>query len=423
MERTDVDDETSSSDADGRRLFFFCPDITDATTMKRAQQFIEHGLRVIVFGFRRERYNSGYAPPWPHVELGMTADARYWQRLSALLGALPVIFSHRLWLRRASVFYARNIDQLVLTMLARWMSGNKAPVAYEVLDIQPALMGRSPGAVLLRFIERLCLRHVRLLVLSSPGFHRSYFSMIQKYRGEWFLMENKLHTPIAAAADIRARPFEHDGRRPWVIGYFGLIRGEATFELMTRLAARLGDKVEFKFRGILTTVDETGFHDALARHSNMSFGGPYRPHDDLPALYGDVDFAWALDLENTNHNSRWLLPCRFYEAGHFGVPCLAVHGFEFGALVEEHRIGWTFGQPLEERLARFFQTLTPDAYRQMRDRLLARPQSTFVANEDVTALSAALERLAAAGPAAAESARRPIRPDAIATAPAPPSRH
>jgi succinoglycan biosynthesis protein ExoL len=353
----------------------------------------------------------------------MTADARYWQRLRALLGALPALFAHRLWLRRASVFYARNIDQLVLTMLARWMSGNRAPVAYEVLDIQPALMGRGLSAVLLRFIERLCLRHVRLLVLSSPGFHRAYFSMVQKYRGEWFLMENKLHAPIAAAAEIRARPFEHDGRRPWVVGYFGLIRGEATFELMRRLAARLGDKVVFKFRGILTTVDEAHFKAALARHPNMVFGGAYRPHDELPSLYGDVDFAWALDLENTDHNSRWLLPCRFYEAGHFGVPCLAVHGFEFGALVEEHRIGWTFGRPLEEQLTRFFQTLTPATYREMRGRLLAQPQGTFVANEDVTALSAALERLAAAGPAAADSARRPIRTDTIATAPARPSQH
>jgi succinoglycan biosynthesis protein ExoL len=422
MRHDDVKSETVSDDAEGRHLFFFCPDITDASTMKRAQQFIQHGLQVVVFGFRRERYNSGYAPPWPHVELGMTADGRYWQRLRALLGALPAIFAHRKWLRSASVFYARNIDQLVLTMLARWLSGNKAPVAYEVLDIQPALMGRGPSAFLLRLIERLCLRSVRLLVLSSPGFHRSYFSMIQKYRGEWFLMENKLHEPIAAAEAIRAKPVEHDGHRPWVVAYFGLIRGQATVDLMTRLAERLGDKVVFKFRGILTTVDEKRFRETLARHPNMIYGGPYRPHDDLPSLYGDVDIAWGLDLENTDHNSRWLLPCRFYEAGHFGVPCLAVHGFEFGALVEERNIGWTFGRPLEESMVRFFQTLTPDAYRAMRDRLVAQPQSTFVADADVTALSAALERLASAGPDA-EAARPLIRKAAIATGPVRPSRH
>ncbi len=403
-------------DDDADRLFFFCPDITDASTVKRVQQFIEHGLRVVVFGFRRERYNNGYEPPWRHVRLGMTADARYWQRLRALIGALPVIFAQRPALARASLFYARNLDQLVLTMLARLMSGSRAPVAYEVLDIQPALMGRKPLAALLRLVERLCLRHVRLLVLSSPGFHRSYYSMMQKYRGEWFLLENKLHAPIPAAAGARESPRSHDGKRPWVIGYFGLIRGEATFDLMTRLAARLGDKVLLKFRGVLTTVDEERFRQTLRRHSNMVYDGAYRPHDDLPDLYGDVDFAWALDLENAEHNSRWLLPCRFYEAGHFGVPCLAVHGFEVGALLEEHRIGWTFGRPLEEQLVRFFQTLTVDDYHAVRDRLRALPQSTFVAGEDVTRLSAILARLA--GGTADTAERRPIRPGVASTGPA-----
>lgn len=406
-------------DDDGNRLFFFCPDITDASTVKRVQQFIGHGLRVIVFGFRRERYNNDYEPEWPHVELGMTADGRYWQRLRALLGALPAIFAQRRWLRRASLFYARNMDQLVLTMLARWMSGSRAPVTYEVLDIQPALMGRNPIAVVLRFVERLCLRHVRLLVLSSPGFHRSYYSMMQKYRGEWFLLENKLHEPIAAAPAVRERYTARDTSRPWVVGYFGLIRGEATFDLMTRLAERLGDKVLFKFRGVLTTVDQDRFHRALQRHPNMVYGGPYRPHDDLPSLYSEVDFAWALDLENADHNSRWLLPCRFYEAGHFGVPCLAVHGFEVGALLEEHRIGWTFGRPLEDSLAKFFETLTPADYREVRDRLLALPQSTFVAGEDVARLGAILTRLTAG--IANDVARRPIRPDVIATGTARPS--
>ena len=67
----------------------------------------------------------------------------------------------------------------------------------------------------------------------------------------------------------------------------------------------------------------------------------YLAEINLERLYRGVDFAWALDLEHTDHNSRWLMPCRFYEAGHFGVPCLAVHGFEVGTTIENHRIGCT----------------------------------------------------------------------------------
>jgi succinoglycan biosynthesis protein ExoL len=377
---------TARAARSGRQLFFFCPDVTDASTLKRAQQFIDHGYGVTVFGFRRERYNMGYEPAWPHVPLGHTADGKYWHRIRALLGALPTIFAHRFLFKGASVFYARNIDQLLLAMLARLLVLSRVPIAYEVLDIPPILMRRGLGAMLLRAIERFCLRYVKVLVLSSPGFHRGYYAAVQKYRGPWFLLENKLH-PSIASTDRPAPPNRsQQSRRPWVVGYFGLIRGEQTFELMTRLAQRLEGRVIFKFRGVLTTVDPVRFDAVMKRMPNMQFGGPYLPHQDLEALYREVDFAWALDLEHTDHNSRWLLPCRFYEAGYFGVPCLAVHGFEVGSVLERYRIGFTFAPPLEDQLVRFFETLTPADYNHIRHRLSAVPTSMFVADDDIARL-------------------------------------
>ena len=118
----------------------------------------------------------------------------------------------------------------------------------------------------------------------------------------------------------------------------------------------------------------------------------YLPQQDLERLYRDVDFAWALDLEHTDHNSRWLMPCRFYEAGHFGVPCLAVHGFEIGTTIESHRIGWTFDAPLEESMARFFERLTVADYERIRGRLRSVPRSMFVAGDDVAQLCTMLGR-------------------------------
>lgn len=365
-----------------RELLFFCPDVTDASTLKRVQQFIDHGYNVTVFGFRRQRYNSGYQPPWPHVPLGLTTDGRYGQRLSALLRAIPTILANRHLLKDASAFYARNIDQLLLAMLARLVVFSRAPLTYEVLDIPPILMRRGPVSALIRAIERFCLRRTRMLVLSSPGFHRNFYGAIQHYGGEWFLLENKLHPSISH----RTAPRVHGERRPWIVGYFGLIRGEETFDLITRLADRLRGKVLFKFRGVLTTVDKEKFEAVLQRCPNIVYGGPYLPHQDLEDLYGSVDFAWALDLEHADHNSRWLMPCRFYEAGYFGVPCLAVRGFEVGTALEKHHIGWTFAAPLEDSLVRFFEQLTPADYDDVRARLNAAPTSMFVAGEDVARL-------------------------------------
>jgi succinoglycan biosynthesis protein ExoL len=389
----DAPDRSTASAVRGKQLFYFGSEVGDASTLKRIQQFIDHGFDVTVFGFHRTRYNTAYEPAWPYVPLGLTVDGRYWHRLRALLGALPAILAHRRRLKNASVFYARNLDQLVLALFARLVAFCRAPVVYEVLDIPPFLTRRGSGSVLLRWIERLCLRRVKLLVLSSPAFHRQYYEAIQKYRGAWFLLENKLHPSIANVGRLVEPPRGRERGQPWVVGYFGLIRGQGTFDLMARVAERLQGRVRFKFRGALTTVDAKHFHTAVDRLPNMEFGGPYLPHQDLESLYREVDFAWALDLEHTDHNSRWLMPCRFYEAGYFGIPCLAVRSFEVGSVLERHQIGFTFERPLEEQLVHFFETLTAADYDRIRSRLRAVPPEMFVASDDATRLCSLMATL------------------------------
>lgn len=372
-----------------RTAVFFAPDISDVSTIKRAETFLAHGYQLLVFGFRRDNYNRDFEPSWPYTPLGRTQDRRYGRRLAALLTAIPRVFAKRTALRRAAFIYARNIDQLLLALLARLIGRKSARIVYEVLDIQPAFVGSGWQARLLRSVERFALRRTDLLVVSSPGFLRHYFLPLQGYRKPWFLLENKLpaNFPAVAGADResgRAQARRHSYR--WVVGYCGLIRGQATLDLIVRLAERLQGLVLFKFHGILTTVDPKAFTAAITRLDNLVYEGDYVNPRDLAAIYGDLDFAWAIDLEHRSHNSRWLLPCRFYEAGYFGIPCLTAGGFEVGRMVAERQIGWNFSEPYEDELVKFFLSLTETEYDETRRRLLGLPESDFVAGEDTSEL-------------------------------------
>ena len=80
------------------------------------------------------------------------------------------------------------------------------------------------------------------------------------------------------------------------------------------------------------------------------------------------------------------MPCRFYESGYFGVPCLAVSDFQVGSVLERHGIGFTFEQPLEEQLVRFFETLTVAGYDRICGALAEMPDDMFVAGDDVVRL-------------------------------------
>ncbi len=392
-------------------LVYFAPEFTETSTIKRVQQFLDFGWRPLVLGFHRGRYNARYCPAWPHVLLGRTSDKRYWRRLFAHIAALPVLFDIRRRLRGASVFYARNVDQLILALFARLLFNRRAVVVYEILDVQPVFTGEGFASRLLRWVERRCLAHVQLLVVSSPAFYRAYYAKVQGYRGPWFLLENKLHASADTATVVPIKPGPH---RPWRIGYFGLIRGRPTLDLIGRIASRLQGKVEFIFRGVRTTVDATHFEETLGRNGNILYGGEYENPRDLESLYRDVDFAWAVDLENVETNSRWLLPCRYYEAGMFGVPCLAKAGFEIGDMVARLDVGWAFGDPLEDTIVQFFERLSAEDYRRTRENLTSLPRAAFVSEEDAERLSDVLgEHVRARSPRQALRAPKSVVPPAI----------
>jgi succinoglycan biosynthesis protein ExoL len=399
----------------GPGVAFFAPDITEVATNKRVAEFHDCGLAPLVLSFRRERCNRDFEPAWPYVALGRTGDGRHWQRVWALVLAVPKLLRAGARLRRTSIYYARNLDLLLLALLARRLFNRSAVVAYEVLDIQPAFLRGGCRAALLRAIERWALRRVALLVLSSPGFLRHYYRARQAYEGAWLLLENKLHRsalrhlPPSETAD--GATTRTDGR--WVVGYFGLIRGEATMRLVHRLAARLRHRVIFRFAGVFTTVEERRFRALFQGLDNVIYDGEYAHPEDLGALYAAVDFAWAIDLEDSACNSRWLLPNRYYEAGACGVPCLAVAGFELGDILDRLGVGWSFADPLEETLCRFFESLTPGAYAERRARLAALPPASFFAGEDVTLLRRALlsaseSTVAARAPIAARASVRRV---------------
>jgi len=90
------------------------------------------------------------------------------------------------------------------------------------------------------------------------------------------------------------------------------------------------------------------FHEVVAASPWMSFGGSYAA-DDLPSMYADVHFAWAVDYFDEGKNSDWLLPNRLYEAGAYGVPVIVRAGTEAARWALQKKLGialdWTTARP------------------------------------------------------------------------------
>lgn len=383
--------------AEGLRVLFFGHDCTESTVIKRARSLMAQGIALTGFMFRREKLNRGFAPPWPNVELGVTADRSYARRLLALARALPVLARHRGRLRRADAIYARNIDMCLLALASRLIAGRRIPIVYEVLDVHRLFTAPGAAGAVLRWCERRMLSRVDLLVVSSGGYVERYFRPVQRYLGPWFLLENKVRP------GRNGLPAPDPDRQPapggrWRIGWFGSLRCEESLALLASIARKLPDRVEIVLRGGWPlAVGRNGMERLLAAHPNMRHGGEYRNPDDLAALYGGVDFYWGLDFHEKGANSDWLLPNRLYEGGLFGAVAIAARGTETGRRVEAEGLGWAFEAPYDVCVARFLETLRVEDYQACRRTVLAVPRDRFVETDDAARLCALIGRLAAPG--------------------------
>ena len=368
-------------------------DCTDSAVIRRIASFEAAGLRVLGLTFRRRKFNAGFEPDWANVDLGTTVDRNYLARIPRLLGACRRILRARRRLRPAAFFYARNIDQGLLALWARRVAGSRAPVAYEVLDVQRIFTKRGLLPAAFRWVERRLLDRIQLLVVSSPAYVREYFEPVQRYRGEWALLENKIcgpqlrrYEPPADRPRRRRHPAvpPEDGR--WVVGWFGTLRCPTSLHMLARIAAALPDRVRVELRGLPTETGLDYFLGVVDRRPNMDYRGEYFSPRDLEAIYGGIHLAWCFDFLDAGTNSRWLLPNRLYDAGYHDVPVLAAADTETGARVREHKLGWAIEPPYEENLIRFLRDLTPEAYHERRDAVAGLPRGMFLDDDDTSAL-------------------------------------
>jgi succinoglycan biosynthesis protein ExoL len=368
-------------------IAFFAHDSLESTVIKRTRSFQAHGAHVVGFMFRREREGRQSAPEWENIDLGATVDRNYLARLPRLLLGIVKAASHARLLRRCDAIYARNIDMLLVAVLTKALTGAKAPVVYEVLDVRRIFLGAGLASRFFRWAERGLMRSARLLVVSAPDYISEYFEPAHGFRGRWFLLENKLPKQAVLSGALQPRPPRPPGP-PWVIGMFGVLKCARSFDILCRLAERLGDSVSIYLRGTLSETDISPdmMRDACRRHPNVIYDGPYSNPKDLPDIYGRVHFIWAADFLDPGGNSEWCLANRLYEGGLMGAVMLAGRGNATGRMVEREGLGFTLAEPLEEEAASFLRKLTPEDYLAARARVKAAERSLFVDETDTARL-------------------------------------
>lgn len=370
------------------RIAYFVHNLADPAVGKRIRMLRAAGDEVLPIGFHRDDRTIEQVEGIGAIDLGQTFDANFTQRIAMVAKRCA---DSRKWadpIRGCDVIIARNLEMLVIAAAARRRYARQARLAYEALDIHRLLLSDGMVGVGMRALERMLLRKVELLIVSSPAFLREYFEPMQgiDHRPiEVITIENKLLP--AAAGSLRA-PITLPPAPPWRIGWFGMIRCRKSLDALCDLAIRRPDLVQLIIRGRPSRTEFDDFDAQVERTPGVAYGGTYRPAE-LEELYGSVHFNWTLDFFEEGANSRWLLPNRIYEGGVYDAVPVALAGTETARWLKRLGTGVFLDSAVE--IEDFLASLTPARYEELKQASRAAPRSAFVADDgDCARLSEAL---------------------------------
>lgn len=374
------------------RALYLVHDVSDPATRRRVAMLQAGGAEVALAGFRRSHEPAAMVEGCTPIDLGITHDGRFAQRLTAIARANLGLGTKFRDIRKPDVIVARNLEMLVFARRLCAQFGGDIPIVYECLDIHRLLLRQDGIGVAMRLAERRLGHAVALLITSSPAFLREYFGPREQVDAPVLLLENKvleLTAAPAAPAPIAPRPGE-----TWKIGWFGALRCRRSLALLSAFTRRMEGRFEIVMRGRPAYTEFEDFEATVAAEPHMRFEGPYRNPDDLAAIYGAVHFAWTIDFFEDGLNSKWLLPNRLYEGCRHGAVPIAMEGTETGRFLERHGVGLSLSDPSADALAALLGAMDAASFAQHRARVTAKPDDTWVCNlEGCRALVARLAGL------------------------------
>jgi len=369
----------------GLKVAYFVHNLADAAVARRIAMFRAGGATVTVAGFCRNETAPAAVAGARAVALGRTHDAALKQRAAQVVRNLAMPGTMVDAARGADVIVARNLEMLALARMAQRRAGIPRLV-YESLDIHRSLLGDGTASRALRAVERRLMRSADLLIYSSPAFHEHYFEPVQHAAIPALLVENKLLRLDGDAAPVSIRA----PGPPWTIGWFGNLRCRRTLAILIALAEAGAGEIEILIAGKASPAEFPDFAAQVA-HPRIRYVGPYAASD-LPELYRQCHFAWAIDYFEEGLNSTWLLPNRLYEAAAFHTVPIAMRGVQTGRWLAAHDAGLLLGP--EDPVAAVLEhlrTLDAPGYDRLSAAVAAIPRRDLVAGpDDCAALTAAL---------------------------------
>lgn len=230
---------------------------------------------------------------------------------------------------RDAFVYVDSLD--IIAALCFCMRCRQFSVRYEVRDLHRYQLSSGPISLMVRIAERLLIRRVDRLILTSEAYFEYYYKSF--YRGPVTLLENLPDLDIWA--DFQPKRSKHPA--PITIGVVGAIRyTECILSLVegARLARKNGVDVRLKIVG----PDMEGKLKIDTTDQWIERSGPFDYVNEIRSIYSDLDIIWCV-YDTRIKNVRLALPNKLYESLLSRIPIVVAQGTFLSECVYKKGIG------------------------------------------------------------------------------------
>lgn len=357
-------------------ILFFTTALEHRTFRKTVKMLSEVGVRARYVGFTRYNYPCA-EDGLETVILGQVKQGNYANRFFFALSRLVLV---RREAKKNDLMYCFALDSLVLAHLAT--VGMRIPIAYQVQDIRPILVGSKIKNRLSRFLEKLALGRVKHVVLSSYAYYQNHFKIHYDLSEQSIsVIENKLENdpdPVASpGTKISLR-----NPTPIRIGYFGMLRCSRSWEILKSAVDRAEGRLELIVRG--KPVGLETFDTDVSSSNRIFYGGSYRSPDELADLYEAVDLVWTAYPYGMAKagNWQWARTVRFYEAGAFGKPMISQVETQDAYVISQYGIGMNIDMAHPQVAIKRLLSISHGELSEWSRNLLNTPRALFIHTEE-----------------------------------------
>ncbi len=306
----------------------------DAYSHKRMRNLVSEGVTPLVLGFDRDHYPADDSC-LDYISFGQIEHGSYGRRIMKYLKAMWRVIQVT---RNQDVIYCFGFDMLMIAIISKLFTFSRVKLVYEVADIRPIQLKKGLVSQLIRLIERLMLKLVTLVVVTSPAYIESYYKkVLNANKCEYIVVENKLDATQEPQKNNKI--INKKNRDYLVVGFFGVLRCERSWEILKLVALKSDGRVKVLLRGV--PLSPKDIEEQSQSIENLSYAGPYKSPIDLPSLYDSVDLVWACAPydETDLGDCDWKRTNRFYESCYFGKPLICQRGTEDSKVVQEKDLG------------------------------------------------------------------------------------